>query len=79
MVWSAVMQVFSTVLELIRIGRLTDRKKDLEILVLRKHLAIVKPSWTSRCVVVGRAFDAGREQCEVESSHRTAHSSSYAT
>jgi hypothetical protein len=40
MIWSVVMQVFSTVLELLRIGRLSDQKKDQEILVLRKQLAI---------------------------------------
>jgi hypothetical protein len=42
MVWSVVMQVFSTLLELIRIGRLSDQEKDLEILVLRKQLAMVE-------------------------------------
>ncbi len=42
MVWSVVMQVFSTVLELIRIGRLSDQEKDLEILVRRKQLAMVE-------------------------------------
>ena len=42
MVWSVVMQVFSTLLELIRIGRLSNSEKDLEILVLRKQLAIVE-------------------------------------
>jgi hypothetical protein len=42
MIWSVVMQVFSTLLELIRIGRLSNSKKDLEILVLRKQLAIAE-------------------------------------
>jgi putative transposase len=42
MVWSVVMQVFSTLLELIRIGHLSDQEKDLEILVLRKQLAMVE-------------------------------------
>lgn len=40
MVWSVIMQVFSTLLELIRIGRLSDHEKDLELLVLRKQLAM---------------------------------------
>ena len=42
MVWAVVRQVFSTLLELIQIGRLSDREKDLEILVLRKQLAIME-------------------------------------
>ena len=42
MIWSVVMQVFSTLLELIRIGHLSDREKDLEILGLRKQLAMVE-------------------------------------
>ncbi len=36
------MQVFSTVLELLRIGRLSDEEKDLEILVLRKQLSMIE-------------------------------------
>ena len=35
-------QVFSTLLELIQIGRLSDQEKDLEILVLRKQLAMME-------------------------------------
>lgn len=55
MIWSVVMQIFSTLLELIRIGRLCDQEKDLEILVLRKQLAMVerqldKPVRLSRIV-----------------------------
>ena len=42
MIWSVVMQVFSTVIELIRIGRLSDQEKYLEILVLRKQLAMME-------------------------------------
>ena len=41
-VWSVVMQVFSTLLELIRIGRLSDQEMDLEILVLRRQLVMVE-------------------------------------
>jgi putative transposase len=42
MVWAVVRQVFSTLLELIQIGRLSDQEKDLEILVLRKQLAMME-------------------------------------
>jgi putative transposase len=40
--WWVVMQVLSTLIEWIRIGRLSEQEKDLEILVLRKQLAIVE-------------------------------------
>jgi putative transposase len=40
--WWVVMQVLSTLIEWMRIGRLSDQEKDLEILVLRKQLAIVE-------------------------------------
>jgi hypothetical protein len=42
MIWAVVRQVFSTLLELIQIGRLSDQEKDLEILVLRKQLAMLE-------------------------------------
>jgi hypothetical protein len=42
MIWWVVMQVLSTLIEWIRIGRLSEQEKDLEILVLRKQLAIVE-------------------------------------
>jgi hypothetical protein len=42
MIWYVVMQLFSTVLEWVRIGRLSEREKDLEILVLRKQLMIME-------------------------------------
>lgn len=42
MVWWVVMQVLSTLIEWIRIGRLSEKEKDLEILVLRKQLAMVE-------------------------------------
>jgi hypothetical protein len=42
MVWSVVRQVFSTLLELIQIGRLSDQEKNLEILVLRKQLTMME-------------------------------------
>lgn len=42
MIWYVVMQLFSTLLEWVRVGRLSEREKDLEILVLRKQLMIVE-------------------------------------
>lgn len=42
MVWSVLRQVFSTLFELLQIGRLSDQEKDLEILVLRKQLAMME-------------------------------------
>ncbi len=42
MIWYVAMQLFSTLLEWVRIGRLSEREKDLEILVLRKQLMIVE-------------------------------------
>jgi hypothetical protein len=42
MIWSVAMHLFSTVLELIKIGCLSAPEKDLEILVLRKQLAMVE-------------------------------------
>ena len=38
MIWSAMAHVFSLLLELIQIGRMSDLDKDLEILVLRYQL-----------------------------------------
>ena len=40
MIWSAVAHIFSVLLELIHIGRMSDHDKDLEILVLRYQLGI---------------------------------------
>jgi hypothetical protein len=42
MVWSVVRQVFSTLLELIQLGWVSDQEKNLEILVLRKQLAMME-------------------------------------
>jgi hypothetical protein len=42
MVWWVVMQVLSTLIEWIRIGRLSEQEKDLESLVLCKQFAIVE-------------------------------------
>ena len=42
MIWFMVMQVVSTLLEWVNLGRRTDEEKDLEILVLRRQLAILE-------------------------------------
>jgi len=41
MMWFAIMQILSTVLECLWLWRKTDREKDLEILLLRRQLEIV--------------------------------------
>jgi len=40
MIWSAIAHIFSILLELIRIARMSDMDKDLEVLVLRYQLGI---------------------------------------
>lgn len=40
MIWFMVLQVVSTLVELIRLGRKSESEKDLEILLLRRQLAI---------------------------------------
>ena len=42
MVWFVVMNLFSILLDMLWIGRLSDREKDLEILVLRQQLGIAE-------------------------------------
>jgi putative transposase len=42
MVWFVVMEIFSTLLEWVRLGRKSAVEKDLEILLLRRQLAIVE-------------------------------------
>ena len=41
MIWLAISLVFSTVLELIRIGRMSEKDKDLEIMILRHQLDVM--------------------------------------
>jgi transposase len=41
MIWLAISLVFSTVLELIHIGRLSEKDKDLEIMILRHQLDVM--------------------------------------
>jgi hypothetical protein len=40
MIWFMVLQIVSTLVELIRLGRKSESEKDLEILLLRRQLAI---------------------------------------
>jgi hypothetical protein len=42
MVWFLVAQIFSTLISLIQVGRLSDTEKDLEIMVLRYQLGIAE-------------------------------------
>ena len=42
MIWFVVMHLFSTLLDWVKIGRLTEQEKDLEILVLRQQLGIAE-------------------------------------
>ena len=42
MVWFVVMEIFSTLLEWVRLGRKSESEKALEILLLRRQLAIVE-------------------------------------
>src|ERR1700674_5675673 len=42
MMWCVIMQILSTVLECLWLGRKTDREKDLKILLLRRQLDIVE-------------------------------------
>ena len=40
MIWFMILQVVSTLIELIRLARQSESDKDLEILLLRRQLAI---------------------------------------
>ena len=42
MIWFLVLQFFSMVLTLLRLGRTSDTDKDLEILILRQQLGILQ-------------------------------------
>jgi hypothetical protein len=42
MTWFLIAHIFATLLELIGIGRLSEREKDLEILILRHQLDILE-------------------------------------
>jgi hypothetical protein len=42
MVWFVVMEIFSTLLEWVRLGQKSESEKTLEILLLRRQLAIVE-------------------------------------
>ena len=42
MAWLILSQMFSTLLTLLRLGRTSDKDKDLEILILRQQLNILQ-------------------------------------
>ena len=42
MAWFILSQMFSTLLTLLRLGRTSDKDKDLEILILRQQLNILQ-------------------------------------
>ena len=46
MIWFMVLQVISTLIELVQLGRTSEREKDLEILLLRRQLAICERQQT---------------------------------
>jgi len=50
MVWFIITLIFSTLVDVIRIGRLSDQEKDLEIMILRHQLDILAPSQKVNCV-----------------------------
>jgi hypothetical protein len=54
MVWFCVWQVVSTLIELIRLRRRSESDKDLEILLLRRQLAIYRHRSSSLSHCVGR-------------------------
>ena len=65
MIWFLVAQIFSTLISLIHIGRMTDTDKDLEIMVLRYQLGIAerkmkKPTRANRVERMALAVLAGR-------------------
>ena len=53
MVWFVIMQIVSTVLECLWLGRKTDREQALEILLLRCQLDIVDRARENPCVSCG--------------------------
>jgi putative transposase len=41
MIWLAISHIFSIIVELVHIGRLSDKDKDLEIMILRHQLDVM--------------------------------------
>ncbi len=76
MIWFMVLQVVLTLVELVRLGRRSDSEKDLEILLLRRQLAIYerRPKRSPRLsrsekltlVVLGKKLKA-RTGCTIKS------------
>jgi len=64
MAWFILSQIFSTLLTLLRLGRTSDKDKDLEILILRQQLNILKrqldkPIKPNRAGCVAKNFQSG--------------------
>ena len=60
-------KLFSVLISLVRLGRLSDTEKDLEILLLRQQISILlrnndQPVCATRC----RETDPGRHRSQVE-------------
>jgi putative transposase len=51
MIWFMLMKVFSTILQIVLFGRQSEQEKDLEILLLRRQLAILERHHTQRIQV----------------------------
>lgn len=68
MVWFMVLQVVSTLVELVRLGRQSESEKDLEVLLLRQQVAIYeRRQKRSTTFISGREIDLGGTGKEAES------------
>lgn len=54
MAWFLISQIFSTLIALIQIGRMTETDKDLEIMVLRYQLVVIVESLRIDTLEVGK-------------------------
>jgi hypothetical protein len=76
MIWLALLHIFSTVLELVHIGRLSEKDKDLEIMILRHQLDVmtrlqtkpVKPNRVEKLTLAVRTKNL--KQSTKRSTHR---------
>ena len=71
MIWFMVMQVVSTLIELVRLGRQSESDKDLEILLLRRQLAIYERRQKQTPLIAERETNVGGAGNEVENQDRT--------
>ena len=70
MVWFVVMHLFTTQLDWVKIGRLADQEKNLEILVLRQHLRIAERSLQRPVRVSRDLLQKMSASCNVCLTHR---------